>query len=116
MRIKRIYEGFKSNLIIIIALSSFVYMVFVGFGGGSSDESKVWVLAKHEVEQSLKSPNSAKFPSKDKATILETDDGYQITSYVDANNSFGASIRSNFIVTLTKKSNGDYKLESVYID
>ena len=117
MRINKIYKSLKTNWIIIVALCSFAYLVFVAFGGGSSsDETKVWVLAKHSVEQKLKSPDSAKFPNKSKATISEVNGKYIIKSYVDANNSFGGSVRSKFTVTLIKSATGDYITESVNIE
>lgn len=112
---RKIYKNMKSNLLIIIPLGFFIYFVFVAFSGGN-DNSKVWVLAKHEVEIRLKSPSSAKFPSSNEAKIMDLGDTCIVTSYVDAENSFGASIRNKFTVTLRKDSSGNYTTESVYIE
>jgi hypothetical protein len=109
------YKNMKSNLLIIVSLGFFLYFVFVALGGGN-DNSKVWVLAKHEVESRLKSPSSAKFPSQSEANISEVGDKYIVKSYVDAENSFGASIRNKFTVTLRKNSSGKYIVESVNIE
>lgn len=105
-----------SNLIILISLGFFAYFIYVAVGGsGFGGESKAWVLAKHEVENRLKSPDSAKFPPKSKATISETNGRYVINSYVDAENSFGASTRSKFTAIIRKDSSGKYLVESVDI-
>lgn len=105
-----------SNLIILVSLGFFAYFIYVAVsGGGIGSESKVWVLAKHEVENRLKAPDSAKFPPKSKATISETNGRYVINSYVDAENSFGASVRSKFTAIIRKDSNGKYLVESIDI-
>jgi hypothetical protein len=51
--------------------------------------------AQEFVKQSLKSPDSAKFPSVSKAIDLG-DGRYFYDAYVDSQNSFGASVRTNF--------------------
>lgn len=116
MRIKNKNVG--SIMFIVVILGFFVYGVFIAFGGNTSNNSEVWVLAKHEVETNLKSPNSAKFPSmrSDQVRITEVGGKYIVKSYVDAENSFGASIRSNFTVTINKNSSGKYFVESISID
>lgn len=112
---KNVYKFLKSNIIIFIALGGFVYFISVAFSGDNS-KTDAWVLAKHEVELKLKSPSSAKFPSMNEAKISEYGDTYIITSYVDADNSFGAKVRSEFTVTLKKNDGGDYIVEYVYIE
>ena len=105
-------------MFIVVILGFFVYGVFIAFGGNTSNNSEVWVLAKHEVETNLKSPNSAKFPSmrSDEVKIAEIDGKYIVKSYVDAENSFGTSVRSKFTVTINKNSGGEYFVESIKID
>lgn len=113
---KKEKEGLISNLIIIFALGFFIYFIFSAFGGGNG-ETKAWVLAKHEVETRLKSPSSAKFPAmgSEDVSIREIGERYLISSYVDAQNSFGATVRSKFTVILKKDSNDKYITESVDI-
>lgn len=111
---KIISKFLKSKLFVFVILGFFVYFIFIAFGGNDSN-TKLWVLAKHEVESKLKSPSSAKFPSSKEAQIRDLGDMCIITSYVDAENSFGAKIRNKFTVTFTKDSNGNYITESVYI-
>lgn len=62
----------------------------------------------------LKSPSSAVFCSYPDARINNKGDNeYWVTGYVDANNSFGTSVRSEFTVTLTLTEYG-YKNANCY--
>lgn len=117
IKIEKMYNNTKSKLIFIVLLIPIIYFIFnIANLRNENNKTDAWVLAKYSVEQKLKSPSSAKFPSKSKATILENEDGCTVVSYVDAENSFGAKVRSKFVVDLTKKPNGEYILESVYIE
>lgn len=83
------------------------------------DERNIcWSLARDVVEAQLKSPSSAKFPfsyaDKD-VSITKSGDTYTVKSWVDAENSFGAKLRSDFTVTITK-SGTKFTAESCVID
>lgn len=54
---------------------------------------------KDVIKKVLKSPSTAKFPWLDGWMVSRADDIYRVTGYVDAQNSFGAMIRSHFSVT-----------------
>lgn len=74
-----------------------------------------WTCAKDIVLSSLKSPSTAEFCSYSEANILYNGGtAYTVYGYVDAQNSFGAMLRSNFTVTLTLTEQG-YKNGSVDI-
>lgn len=64
-------------------------------------DEEIWVIAKHVVEEKLKSPKSAEFPYIKEVTITRRSDSIIVKSYVDADNSFGAKIRNNFTVVLS---------------
>ena len=58
--------------------------------------------ARMKVESQLKSPSSADFPLesyKDVVTYTKNNE-YSVSSYVDAENSFGATVRNDFVCTL----------------
>lgn len=82
------------------------------------DRTLYWTIAKDEVKSRLKSPRTAKFPFSsisDGVDITKAGDIVTVKSYVDAQNSFGAEIRSNFTVKI--KLNGTkYSIESCIID
>jgi|GEM_PF-1245091 hypothetical protein len=85
-----------------------------------SDASAYYEFAKEIVKENLKSPKSAKFPSyvlsSDKINMQRNGDYVAVQSYVDAENSFGASIRSNFVVEFKILSIKDYTYQTVYIN
>lgn len=68
-----------------------------------------WALAKDVVKANLKSPSSAKFPfsyGDSDVSITKSEDTYIVKAWVDAENSFGAKLRNNFTVTMTKSGYG----------
>ncbi len=79
------------------------------------------VAAQEAVKEQLKSPSSAEFPvGFDEYTILEIPElqsSYYINGYVDAPNSFGVMLRSNFSVKITYLWNQEkYRILDVQID
>ena len=84
--------------------------------GNENKECDAWICAQHIVEEELKSSSTANFCSYPDASITDMgDDRYKIEGYVDAENSFGAEIRTDFTVTLTLTKSG-YKDESCSFD
>lgn len=61
--------------------------------------ARAFVLAKEFVSSRLKSPATANFPWLDTGVYLGKCQ-YQVASYVDAQNSFGATIRSHYVAKL----------------
>lgn len=62
--------------------------------------SMAYIQCKDFVKSRLKSPASAEFPSYSSATVYKPSPDmqqYTVTAYVDAQNSFGANLRSRFI-------------------
>ncbi len=59
------------------------------------------------VESYLKAPSTAKFCKLSDATVTHLGNGeYMVTGWVDAENSYGAMIRSDFVVTYTATEKG----------
>lgn len=72
--------------------------------------AKCWTVATKEVKNNLKSPSSAKFPFSaisDGVEILQDRNYYCVHGWVEADNSFGAKIKSDFIV-LIEERNGQF--------
>lgn len=95
----------KSNTTVILLLAVIV-SIFVCLGIGKSmndnkpkvpDPKDAYYYCEEYVKDVLKSPKSAEFPRYDPGYV-KTDDNltYTVISQVDADNSFGAKIRSNF--------------------
>ncbi|WP_460284817.1 hypothetical protein [Clostridium botulinum] len=68
-----------------------------GRGDESEERYKAYETAKSYVEDELKSPTTAEFASINEAKITKLGiDEYKIESYVNAQNGFGAKIKSTF--------------------
>ena len=97
----------RKSLTFKVILICLLCLIMGGCGKSDSREMDAWVCAEEVVRQNLKSPSSAKFCTYPEATIKDKgNDEYMITGWVDADNSFGASIRTDFTVTLTLTENG----------
>ena len=81
-----------------------------------SEEKLAYYAARTFVEQRLKAPKTAEFGTYyDSNTVITKmdDNNYKIRLYVDSENSFGAMIRSEFIVDVRKADNGDWVLMDI---
>lgn len=78
--------------------------------------SEVWTISQSFIKDQLKSPKSADFPTYRDSNVSITNSGdyYKVTGYVDAENSFGAEIRSTFSLVL-KRSGSKYILNECNI-
>lgn len=82
----------------------------------SDSETDAKVCAVKAVKDSLKSPSTAEFCKYTEMTATNLGGNkWEITGWVDAQNSFGATIRDNWTVTLTLTSSG-FKDATVTID
>ena len=71
--------------------------------GGCGNEIDALTFAQLAVERKLKSPSDADFPWPGGGNEVITEIGeceYSVKSYVDAPNSFGATVRTHFVVRL----------------
>lgn len=76
-------------------------------GSLKEDKTSAWIFAKNAVKEKLKAPSTAKFPWYDDSYVTVLDDGrYLVKAYLDAENSYGAKIRSNFSVKI--RITGEY--------
>lgn len=84
------------------------------------DKLTAWVMAQQFVKQSLKSPSSADFggvfsgeAQSYEDTVTEIGEGeYRVRGWVDAQNAFGATVRSDFDVTVEYIGGGDWRVNS----
>lgn len=105
----------------IFAVIIVISIVFAAIDGGSSSKTSLdddnvhgaWAYTQQFVEKRLKSPGSAKFPfgGFQHASCLGNH-RYNVDSYVDSENSFGAKIRTHF-TAIIKETNSGWELESL---
>lgn len=96
--------------LILIAFS----IIIVGCSGEKDAKKDAWICAQKVVNDELKSPSSAKFCSYSEASITDMGNNqYNIRGTVEAENSFGAKVKTTFRVTLTLTSSGfkDYSVK-----
>jgi hypothetical protein len=101
-------------------------IILISVIGGDFNEAKIRQMTPEEkcrhyeafapsraqtfVKERLKAPSTATFPSSSQVSFSLDDSGnciYEIRSNVDAQNSFGAQIRTDYYVRLMKESKAD---------
>ena len=63
---------------------------------------EAYTAAKFYVNKQLKAPATADYPMYDKSFITHHNDSYTVSSYVDAENSFGVKGRLYYTVTMER--------------
>lgn len=101
-----------SVVMVVLILCAF----FLSACGSSSNKSATdaKICAEKAVTDSLKSPSTAKFCKYTEMTATNLGgDKWKVTGYVDAQNSFGAVMRTYWTVTLTLTGKGftDYSVD-----
>ncbi len=93
------------RIFVILLVSIMLFSLCSCFA--SDPKRDAWVCAQDIVKKSIKTPSTAKFCSYSEATITDLgDDNYRVEGYVDAQNTYGAVIRSNFDAHLTLTEDG----------
>lgn len=75
----------------------------------SDDSIMAYIMAQNFIKKRLKAPGSADFPSQvwnkeDVHVSKQADGGYRVAAWVDAQNSFGAKLRSKWVCELKPTS------------
>ncbi|WP_204702944.1 peptidoglycan-binding domain-containing protein [Halanaerobacter jeridensis] len=78
------------------------------------DKSEAWARALIFMKRRLKAPSTAEFPwDYDRYVTYLGSNKFSINSYVDAENSFGAKIRTHFTMELKYLGNGKWSIISL---
>lgn len=85
-----------------------------------NDRSAYYIIAKEIVKNGLKSPRSSKFPSivtrPEEIAMSKNGNIIAVQSYVDAENSFGATIRSKWTVQFELIDISTYSYNPLYVN
>ena len=122
---KSIPKGKVNNNSAILATTIIIILiaiVVISTGANSGDKTNVSrdtliYESQRAVKNELKAPSTAKFPvysSFDVNSTHRSDGKYEVSSYVDAENSFGVPIRSYFTVYITFSSHESYRSRVVF--
>lgn len=101
-----------------------MFALCTGLGGHKSKnwrEDDDWIGAyvevQNHVEQRLKSPGTADFPwtpSKHGSNVATQT--YYIEAYVDSQNGFGATLRTNFAAIIRKVGEDDWQVDKLTLE
>lgn len=88
------------------------------FSGGNGDDTSyagenigASIICKEFLKDRLKAPSTAKFaPTSDQIISSQGNDEYKVISYVDAENSFGAMIRTDYTCIVKYTGNDNWSL------
>lgn len=73
-----------------------------------------WVACQQFVEERLKAPSTVEYPSPYTEYTRSVGGGtFEVDAYVDAENSFGAMIRTDFLCTVDYRGDDNWHLESL---
>lgn len=127
--------GCGSLILVVIVLGAIASMLDPGGGTGTSgsgsgspsssstnwrqedNSTMAYIMMEDFVKNRLKSPSTTEFPGvwDGRADHIRKVGAhtYEINSYVDAENSFGASIRTRFTGTIKQISKDEWQLQSL---
>lgn len=109
---KNMDRNFYIKYFAIAIAATLFWVIVIGYGIKKDKNSKdhlyaqCYYYSQDLVKKKLKSPKSADFPWYSDSFIKEKGDTITVTAYVDADNSFGANIRVNYIAKI-KVKNGE---------
>lgn len=113
-------KRFFIGLLALIVIGG-IYSATKGGSGDSSDEdapgsddqkTMAMVMCEEFVDRTLKAPGTAEYGGLSDATITyeAAAETYTVRNYVDAENSFGAMLRSNFVCEVKDAGNDEWEL------
>lgn len=108
-------EDSVGKIVGIVAVLMLIGLIGQSCSGGEEDGDGAIAYCHQFVEQSLKSPDSADFPSFSDHQVTELgEQRWKVSSYVDAENSFGASLRTDWTCEISyDEAAGEWTLESM---
>lgn len=93
----------KALIVCVVALCA----ALSGCGSSGPDELGAKIACKQFVENALKSPASADFPSYSSMEASGGPTSWSVRGYVDSENGFGAQIRTDWTCTVSSYDEGD---------
>ncbi|MFW6016947.1 MAG: hypothetical protein ACOCRK_10960 [bacterium] len=112
-------KDIKLNIISIIVLIIFVFLAVGSTDDNDSNSSpnkiEAMTMAQTFLEDRLKAPATADYPweSSDDVVTELADDKFRYRSYVDAENSFGAKVRTQFDIVVQYVGDDKWRLVSI---
>jgi hypothetical protein len=114
----------KSYTKLYIILGVIVFIIYASFTGSQSgtgglnppDKMTAYFASQDFVEKNLKAPSTAKFPWYSEPFVTDLGGGrFRVSAYVDAQNTFGAQIRTQYTCVVKGTDEIHWILESLDI-
>lgn len=104
-------SGCGCILFLIVVLSIFITWLSPSHDPEKEQERQdvlaSFVYSQQYIKDELKTPSTAKFAGVGESNIQKLDkETYRITSFVDAQNNFGATLRTNYVIVMKKNGSG----------
>lgn len=106
----------KKLLSLLLIFTMCMGVVACGSSNSGVSETDAIVAAKDAVKARLKAPSTAKFCSYSDFDVSHSGDTWTVEGWVDAQNGFGATIRSKFRVVVKMTNSSSYTLISCTIN
>jgi hypothetical protein len=107
------------GIILAVGVVLFVFSKMCGSGDSQNSnysEASALVMSRHFVEDQLKAPATADFSDDTENVVKINDSTYDVQSYVDSENSFGAKLRSRYSCTIVFLKDDQVRCENLVID
>lgn len=88
-----------------------VALTLTACGGETNQWIDAGIVCEQFVTRSLRSPSTAQFPHVRQSDVADLGNGkYTVNSYVDAQNGFGATVRTAYTCTVQHVSGKQFRL------
>lgn len=109
-------------LAMAVAVLAGVLVILIGVAAvttpsGPHSPDRAYAVCRQFVEKRLRAPRTAEFPSfyeRDAVSVTSYEGGeYRVQAYVDAQNGFGAMIRTHFTCEVKHVRDNTYELQAL---
>jgi hypothetical protein len=118
---RRNRNGLAVVLVLGIVLVGAIVWITGGYGGRGAtstaggqpdqgDELGAWVVCQQQMDEMLKAPATAEYPSRSEVSIRKSGGTYTVRGWVDSQNGFGALVRTDFICTAISTGGDNYRV------
>ncbi|MBE7465998.1 MAG: hypothetical protein HS116_21185 [Planctomycetes bacterium] len=101
-------SGWFGGIVIVIAIIGLLVWLASPLG---PSKINAFIMSQSFIKQQLKAPGSAEFCSYREASVIELDQGrYRVSAYVNAQNSFGVSLRTHYTCEIKCVGKGKWEV------
>lgn len=111
----------RAGCIAVLIIFAIIGIAVYGIAAASDysdkpDNISAFVMCQKFVRDSLKAPSTAKFADYNDKTISSNGNRFNVISYVDAQNSFGAMVRTSYICEVEYIGDDKWQLVDLIFD